>query len=301
MMPATLVEAIIFLAVTCLVFGVAGLAAAKAPGAPVLSLRRSHALDRVVPSHVGERLMPEEGAARNHLRLYLLQAGFDSPRAAQTYYGIRIGLMILPPLILFAAFFFMLEPRITYAICAAAALLGYLGPAFAVRIRRSRRQRHAREGFPDMLDLFLVCTEAGLGIDTAIARVGEELVLSRPLLSEHLAQVGMELYAGRPRAEAMRALAERTGIDEAISLVNLLVQSDTLGTSMSATLRVFADDMRAKRLLKAEEMGHKVSVKLTVVLVSCFLPAIILAIMTPIVFKTIDTFRNLAGASWGGP
>jgi tight adherence protein C len=294
-----LMDLSILVTVTCTVFAIASLFDAEKRAVP-LSIRKGNALDEVMSTRLGNRLIPDSERKRAGLRLRLLQAGFDSPRATQTYYGIRLILAVALPLSVLAASSMLVIDRRTIPIAiAAASALGFLLPAFSVARRRQRRQRVAREGFPDMLDLLLVCTEAGLGIDMAILKVGEELADTHPLLSEHLRQVSAELRAGRSRADAMRVLAARTGIDEAISLVNLLVQSDALGTSMAATLHAFSEDMRARRILRAEEMAHKVGVKLSVLAVTCFLPAIMVAVMTPVLFSITETLGNISkGATW---
>lgn len=229
-------------------------------------------------------------------RLWLLQAGFDGPDAVQNYMATRMLLMLTLPLVVSAVLPFV-KPDITlsntlmFALFAAA--LGLLGPLMLVRSRRAGNQQAARDGLPDALDLLLVCSEAGLGLDTAILRVGEETAAIHPLISKYLLQVSSELRAGRPRAEALHGFGDRTGIQETISMVNLLVQSDALGTSMSATLRAFADDMRTYRLLRAEELGQKITVKLTIILATCFLPALLIAILTPVVNNILHTSFKL--------
>jgi tight adherence protein C len=167
-------------------------------------------------------------------------------------------------------------------------------PVYWVRRRRKSRQRQIDDGLPDVLDLLLVCTEAGLGLDTAIARVGEEMAKAQPVLSELLTLVSAELLAGRPRADAMRALSVRAGVDRVNSLVNLLLQSDLLGSSMATTLRVFAADMRSHQLLRAEEAAQTMTVKLSMVLVGCLMPALVTAIMAPVIFHIVDTWKGLA-------
>jgi tight adherence protein C len=229
-------------------------------------------------------------------RLWLLQAGFDGPDAVQNYMAGRTVLMVSLPLLVSAVLPFI-KPDISaqnslmFALLAAA--IGLLGPLLYVRSRRARYQQAVRDGLPDALDLLLVCSEAGLGLDTAILRVGEETAAIHPLISRYLLQISSELRAGRPRAEALRGFGDRTGIQETNSMVNLLVQSDALGTSMSAALRAFADDMRAYRLLRAEELGQKMTVKLTVILATCFLPALMIAILTPVVNRILHTSFKL--------
>lgn len=229
-------------------------------------------------------------------RLWLLQAGFDSPDAVHDYRAARMLLMVTLPLVVSAALPFVkpdisLNDTLMFALLAAA--IGLLGPLMYVRSRRARNQRAVRDGLPDALDLLLICSEAGLGLDTAILKVGEETAAIHPVISKYLLQVSSELRAGRPRAEALHGFGDRTGIQETISMVNLLVQSDALGTSMSATLRAYADDMRAYRLLRAEELGQKITVKLTIILATCFLPALLIAILTPVVNRILHTSFRL--------
>jgi tight adherence protein C len=156
-----------------------------------------------------------------------------------------------------------------------------------VRSRRTRRQQAIRDGLPDILDLLLVTTEAGLGLDTAVLRVGEETSTTHPVIAKLFLQMSSELRAGRPRADAFHGFSDRCGIQETTSMVNLLVQSDRLGTSMATALRAFAEDMRAHRLLKAEEIGQKMGVKLSCVLATCFLPALLITIGAPVIVNLV--------------
>jgi tight adherence protein C len=158
---------------------------------------------------------------------------------------------------------------------------------------RRRNQALVREGLPDVLDLLLVCSEAGLGLDTAIARVGAELLATRPLLARHLNQIGRELRAGRTRSDAMRGFADRTGIAETMSLVRLLIQSDTHGTSITTSLRVFSDEMRSHRMLRAEEAAQKISAKLSMVLIATFMPALFIWVVAPVAFRLLAAFTGV--------
>jgi tight adherence protein C len=280
----------------------AGRAAAAAGGRPATptSLRRGgSAWQRLITRPFQrERARPTMTATpsgRNPVEVWLIQAGYDSPLAAQTYFASRIGLGVALPLVSMA-----LTPIIfgniggigmIFAGCIAV-LIGVLAPVKYVNRKLKARQQQITDGLPEVLDLMLVCSEAGLGIDTAIDRVGEECARSQPVLSSELRVISLQLRAGRPRADAMHAFAERTGVEEVRSLVNLLVQADAFGTSIAQTLKVFAEDMRTRRLLKAEEAANTVTVKLSIVLVACFLPALLTAIMSPIVFHAIAVFPH---------
>lgn len=263
-----------------------------------VSIRRSGtALDRLVTRPFAARFAPSDERERNSLKLWLLQAGYDLPQAIQTYYGFRVCLaMVMTPVAVVASTIFL--PRsgvgLYFALTIVAAVAGFMFPVYWVRHRRTVRQRQVNEGLPDVLDLLLVCTEAGLGLDTAIARVGEEMAKAQPVLSSLLMLVSAELLAGRPRAEAMRNLSVRANVDRVNSLVNLLLQSDLLGSSMASTLRVFAADMRSHQLLNAEEAAQKMTVKLSIVLVLCFMPALMIAVMAPIIFHIVHTWSGIS-------
>jgi tight adherence protein C len=285
---------LIFAAAAACVFGVASLFE-KTPA--VITIRRGSSSNWLL-TNFGSRFRPSEKEQVTN-RVWLLQAGFQSPDAAQNYMATRMLLMVTLPLAVCAVLPFA-EPDVsvndTLMFALVAAAVGLLGPLLYVRSRRARNQRAVREGLPDILDLLLVCSEAGLGLDTAILKVGEETAAIHPVISKYLLYMSSELRAGRPRAEAFRGFGDRTGIRETTSMVALLVQSDALGTSMAASLRAFADDMRAHRLLRAEELGQRVTVKLTLILAGCFLPALLIAILTPVVNKILHTsFKALLG------
>lgn len=259
--------------------------------------RNGSALDRLVTRPFAARFAPSDERERTSLKLWLLQAGYDSPQAVQTYYGFRVFLaIVMTPVAIVASTIFL--PRygvgLYFSVTIMAAVVGFMFPVYWVRHRRKMRQREINDGLPDVLDLLLVCTEAGLGLDTAIARVGEEMARARPVLSGLLMLVSAELLAGRPRAEAMRNMSVRANVDRVNSLVNLLLQSDLLGSSMATTLRVFSADMRSHQLLNAEESAQKVTVKLSIVLVCCFMPALMIAIMAPIIFHIVHTWQGIS-------
>jgi tight adherence protein C len=283
---------VILIALTCFVFAVATF---FQPASTAASARRAAPMQWVVTG-ISSRLVPKDEREQNALRLWLLQAGYDASNAAQTYYGIRILIAIgLPAIVYVGLPLYMVIPQhVLWFTCVIAGLIGFLSPVFVVRAQRSSRQRQFRNGLPDVLDLLLVCSESGLGIDMAIMKVAEEMAEPHPLLAEQLELVGKELRAGLARSVAMRSLADRTGIEETISLVNLLVQSDALGTSLADTLRAFALDMRAHRMLNAENEGHKVSAKLTIILVVCFLPSIFASLLAPALYTAVTGIQKLA-------
>lgn len=224
-------------------------------------------------------------------RRKLIQAGYASPSAVSIFFVLRIiGAFALPSLMLVALPLLvspMPEPSRLALIGLIAAVIGFYMPNLWVQYRIDVRQGEARQGFPDALDMLLVCVEAGLSLAAALNRVGQEIGGARPLLGEHFRLVALEMQAGKSREQALRNMAERVGIDECRSLVTLLLQSEALGTSIGQSLRVHAEDMRRKRLVRAEERGNKLPAKMTIPLVCFILPALLSVIMTPLIITFI--------------
>jgi tight adherence protein C len=269
--------------------------AAQLPSIPGSLLHRNRGTLGQV-ARLGTSLLPQRESERRALRLALLQADFTSPLAPELYSFLRVALALSLPLV--AMGLLWLSPwaskRSLLFIGALAGMAGYLLPVIWVTRRRTANQLRVRNGLPDVLDLLLVCSEAGLGLDMAIARVAEELATPQPLLAKNLRQMGSELRAGRPRADAMRGFAERAGTPEAVSLVRLLIQSDIQGTSIMMALRVFSEEMRSHRMLRAEEAAHKMSAKLSVILIFTFMPALFIAIGGPVMFKLLAALAEVA-------
>ncbi len=176
-----------------------------------------------------------------------------------------------------------------------ACVVGYYLPYLYLQNRISERQRKAREGFPDVLDMLLICAEAGLGLSAAIERVSNEVGRSHPILAEQFALVGMEMRAGTSRSDALQNLARRLGVDEINAFVTLLVQSETLGTSIADSLRVYAQEMRIARLLRAEEMANKLPVKIAIPLGIFILPCLIILVMTPSAIRIVRSLFPVMG------
>jgi tight adherence protein C len=177
------------------------------------------------------------------------------------------------------------------------AAVGLYLPTLVVRAKADRREREIINGFPDALDLMLVCVEAGLALESAFDRVGREMSLSHPLLAEQIGIVVLELRAGRSREDALRRMADRSGADEIRAFATLLIQSTKLGTSVGQTLRVYASEMRERRRMRAEEKAHRLPVLLSIPLVACMLPVMIGVLMLPAVIRVV---RTLIPALHGG-
>ena len=218
---------------------------------------------------VGEKV-PRSAKELGGLRMRLVHAGFRRPESLSIFLAIRVGFALL----LFGGFVsgVLTRPNLVFALAALG--LGYVLPGIVLARLAKRRQHRIRLALPDALDLLVVSVEAGLGLDQAMARVGQELGTAYPELSADVRQVNLELLAGKARPEALRNLADRTGVDDLSALVAMLVQTDKFGTSVASSLRVFSETLRTKRRQRAEEAAAKTGVKMVFPLVLCIFPAI---------------------------
>jgi tight adherence protein C len=167
------------------------------------------------------------------------------------------------------------------------ALAAFILPRTWLRRRIAARQEAIRRSLPDALDLLVVCVEAGLGLDSAILRVGQEMELGHRALSDELKAMTLELRAGKLRQDAFRDMAGRIGLEDVNSLVAVLVQTESFGTSVSRALRVFAEDMRLKRFHRAEEIAARLPVKISIPLILFIFPSIFVAMLGPVVIQII--------------
>jgi tight adherence protein C len=166
--------------------------------------------------------------------------------------------------------------------------VGYVLPGAWLGRMAKKRQHLIQLGLPDALDLLVVSVEAGLGLDQAIQRVGDELAFAHPELADELSLINLELRAGKARSEALRNLGERTGVDDVVSLVTMLIQTDKFGTSVATSLRVHSETLRTKRRQRAEEAAAKTGVKMVFPLVFCIFPAIWVVTIGPAVIKFVQ-------------
>ncbi len=234
----------------------------------------------------------------NSLRKKLVAAGYTAPYAPRLYTLIRLVLVIGLPLLLFGLIWATAaSPGIfqVYAVVVISALAGLYLPAVFLAAKADRRQQEIINGFPDALDLMLVCVEAGLGMDSAFARVGMEMTNSHPRLAEQFGAVVLELRAGRSHDDALRRMADRAGAEEIRAFATLLIQSSKLGSSIAQTLRVYAAEMRERRRMRAEEKAHRLPVLLSVPLVGCMLPVMIGVLMLPAAIRVIRTLMPAFG------
>ena len=234
------------------------------------------------------------------LRKKLAAAGYSATYAPRVYTLVRLVLVIGLPLLMFGLIWTSgSSPGIIkiYAAVVISALAGLYLPSVFIAAKADRRQREIINGFPDALDLMLVCVEAGLGLDSAFARVGMEMVTSHPKLAEQFGAVVLELRAGRSHEDALRRMADRAGAEEIRAFATLLIQSSKLGSSIAQTLRVYAAEMRERRRMRAEEKAHRLPVLLSLPLVGCMLPVMIGVLMLPAIIRVI---RTMVPAMAGG-
>ena len=238
---------------------------------------------------VASYVLPRKDNERDDMTQKLTRAGYRSPQALQVFYLTKSLLAVaLPTLVLIGWRWFpeIEGSTLTYAMVACG--IGLLGPNFVLRKLVDRRVRSLRNGFPDALDLLVVCVESGLGLAAAIQRVADELYVSHAELAYELSTVNAEIRAGLPREQALRNLAARTGLPDIKGLVGLLVQTMRFGTSISDALRIYSDEFRDKRMQKAEEQAAKMGTKLVFPLIFCMFPVFFIVAIGPAVLSIMD-------------
>lgn len=231
---------------------------------------------------LGKRLIPSNEQVKSRTADRLNHAGIRSPGALNTYYGIKLALMLLLPtfaLTISSLLGLTLDSAFLFAI--AAGIAGFVGPSFWLDRAVTKRTKSLRRGLPDTLDLMVVCTEAGLGLSAAIQRVAQDLEISQPALSKELKLFGMQTRAGMDTRSALKDLEDRSGVEEIRGLVTSLIQSMRFGTSIASTLRIYASELRDKRMQEAEERAAKVSTKMLFPLVFCILPSFFVVALGP--------------------
>lgn len=220
------------------------------------------------------------------LRKRMLQAGYRDRNAVEIFAALRTVGALGGAMLAFAVVYDKQVSTIAMAALFGAAA-GYYLPAIWVTNQLQKRQAELLKAFPDALDLLVSCVEAGLGLDAAFRRVSEEMEAAAPLLAKELQLVTAEVNAGVPRPEAMKHLAERTGLDDVNALVNVLVQAERFGTSVSRALRVHSEHVRVRRMQRAEEKAAQVSPKLTVAMILFILPCLIMILIGPAMIQAV--------------
>jgi len=240
----------------------------------------------------------EESVSRLHVKF--LNAGIRQASAPVLYFAAKAFLAMLLPL-LFVSFTRSVDwktsTQMSIALLLLFAAIGYYLPTVVLEWITRRRQRELFEAFPDALDLIIVCVEAGLGLDMAIAKTAEEMKIRSPELAGELEMMGLELRVGSSRERALRNLAMRTGLDEVSTFATMLIQADRFGTSLAESLRVHADSLRTRRRLRAEEAAAKIPLKLLFPLIFFIFPSLLLVLLGP---AMIQIYRIMLPAMSGG-
>lgn len=235
-------------------------------------------------------ILPQDEAEKSELRRFLNMAGYYGRSAPVIYQLVRIVLGIslgMATAFLAGLLFVNLPYFIIIPVSLLMAVLGYMLPRTIVSLRRDGLCEEHRQGFPDFLDLLVICVEAGIGAEAAIERVGPDLARGYPSLARNLGFMTMEIRAGKSTKDALETLGKRLGIDEARSFATLIRQSEELGTSLVQSLRVYSDEMRLKRLTRAEEKAHALPVKLVIPLGIFIFPVIMGVTMLPVALRLI--------------
>lgn len=226
------------------------------------------------------------------IRQRLTHAGYRKGSAVMVFMGTRMLLALLAPMILLmlSPVWEVSERQLAALLCGAAAF-GFVGPSFYLDRKRNARQFEMILGLPDALDLMVVCVEAGLGINASLSRISREFARSNPILSREFELVTLEIRTGKSTTEALRSLADRTGLNEIGALVAMLVQTERFGTNLADTLRVHAEGLRTQRMLRAEEQAAKAPLKMLFPTLLIF-AATLLVTIGPGLFKLIGFFTD---------
>jgi tight adherence protein C len=230
--------------------------------------------------------IPKSPKEMSKVHRRMIRAGFPDYSAVIIYAIAELGL----PIVLFFGVIAVLGPGTGWIPALLGAGAGYVIPSFYVGHRTTLRQKAIRNGLPDALDLLTVCVEAGSALDQALSKASHELEISHPELAEELRLITTEVRAGKPRLEAFRNFAQRTGVEDVRTLVSMLTQTDRFGTSIGDALRVHSENSRTKRRQEAEERANKVGVKLVFPLALCLFPALYIVCFGPVVVKVYRAF-----------
>ncbi len=253
---------------------------------PALRERIEQAIDPL------SKAIPLSPADVSRTRAWLIQAGLRDPLHVNYYFGARI-LMALAGLAAGALFSGFDNPNLFLLVGLPG--LGFFLPRFILKRMIKDRQQRIRLALPDALDLTVICVEAGLALDQALMRVGQDLHHAHPDLSDEFHLINLEMRAGKPRADALRNLVDRTGVDDIRSLVGTLIQTDRFGTSVAQALRVHSDSLRTERRQRAEEQAAKTTIKMVPPLVIFVLPSIIFVTIGPAVISLIRQLGPVSG------
>jgi tight adherence protein C len=237
-----------------------------------------------------EKVVPKSQSEMSVIRQRLVRAGYRGDAAMKYFYA---GKLLVPLAVCVLISFTSIAKESPFIFYAGGLGIGYLAPDFWLGRRIKKRQAEVRRSLPDVLDLLVICLEAGLGMDQATTRTTQELASTHPIISDELDLVVLEQRAGRPRSECWRSMADRTDVDVVRQLVSTLVQAEQFGTSIAKTLRVHSDTMRTQRVQQIEEQAAKTTIKLIFPLVLFIFPCMFVVTIGPAVIVIQEQFKTL--------
>ena len=260
--------------------------------AGAISIIDSKSLSKRLRAH-NNVFVPSDKPLLQRTAMRLHYAGYHSKNSLMHYYALRMLLMIVLPSLTLMSIGLVhgIKGGIVLQSVMVAIVSGYMGPSLTLDRLIANRQKTIRRAFPDALDLLVVCSEAGLSLDSALQKVASELGISQPVLADELEIVIAETRAGIDRNKALKRLVERTGVEDIRGLVSAISQSMRFGTSIAETLRGYSEELRDKRTQAAEEMAAKIGIKLIFPLGVCLLPAFLLIVMSPAVITLQNLFK----------
>lgn len=246
-------------------------------------------------ARLGRLVRPKGEEESTHLQKLFLNAGYRGKNAAVMFFGSKV---VCAAALMISVFLLQLlrpgEVRVlnTTLLAVVFAVTGFYLPNLWLALKIARRKEALTFGLPDTLDLLVVCAEAGMGLDAAMKRVGEEMKLSSKAISEEFRLLNLELRAGKSRRDALKNLAARTDLEEINSLITLLIQTDRFGTSVAQALRVHSDAMRNRRTQRVEELAAKLPIKLLFPTIFCIFPSLFLVILGPALLQAFKQLGN---------
>jgi len=245
----------------------------------------------------GELILPPEDWRRSAIQKQLIMAGYRNTGAIFVFLGAKLLAALIMVMLVFVGYvitgnLFQILTLPAIGLITFAGVLGFFIPDLELRQSTKRRQLHLSEGFPDALDMLVVCVEAGLGLDAAINRVAKEMHASHKELSIELSLISLEIRAGKSRKEALQGLADRTAVEQVQALTTLLIQAERFGTSVATALRDFSQEMRTERIQRAREKAAKLPVKLIFPVAVFIFPALFLVVLGPAVIQIFSVLPN---------
>ena len=253
-------------------------------------------LTRSTLPRMGQALAPSSEEDRSRLRTRLIRAGLYGRQAMYVYLGVKLLLMVGPPLLGLAVGVFGLTTVSRGVVFGAlGGIVGMIAPSFWLDRRKARRQRAFRVALPDAMDVLVICLEGGLSLSGALKRVADELNTAHPLLARELRIVEREVQMGRTVGEAVRGFGDRSDLEEVRNLASVISQTERFGAGLTRALRVHAESLREKRMRHAEEMAQKAATKILFPTLLCIFPGVFIVVLGPAVLQIKDWIGRLGG------